>query len=185
MKFLLEHGADVNARDNTLKDSLHFLAEHGGYLEVARMLVRHGADINSRDDSGKTPLHTLSERQISKEDDVLDHARLFLQHSADANSQDKDNQTPLHLAIGHNRFMLAQLFLEHGAEPNAENNTGKTPLHVLSECQINGQTDGDVLNHEVLELGAENRVYEDDETEIGAVKYTFSGNLSILTQILH
>ena len=184
VKFLLEHGADVNARDNTLKDSLHFLAEHGGYLEVARMLVRHGADINSRDDSGKTPLHTLSEHQISKEDDVLDHARLFLQHDADANSQDKDNQTPLHLAIGHNRFMLAQLFLEHGAEPNAENNTGKTPLHVLSECQVNGQTDGDVLNHEVLERGAENRVYEDEGTEIGTVKYTFSGNLSRLTQIL-
>ena len=183
-KFLLEHGADVNARDNTLKNSLHFLAEHGGNLEVARMLVQHGADINSRDDSGKTPLHTLSERRISKEDDVLDHARLLLQHNADANSQDKDNQTPLHLAIGHNRFKLAQLFLEHGAEPNAENNTGKTPLHVLSECQVNGQTDGDVLNHEVLERGAENRVYEDDGTEIGTVKDTFSGNLSRLTQIL-
>ena len=60
-----------------LLKTLHFLAEHGGNLEVSRVRIWHGADINSRDDSGKTPLHTLSERRISKEDDVLDHARLL------------------------------------------------------------------------------------------------------------
>ena len=184
VKFLLEHGADVNAQDNNLRNSIHFLAEHGGNLEVARMLIWHGADINSRDDSGKTPLHALSERRISKEDDVLDHARLLLRHGAGANIQDKCNQTPLHLAIRHNRFMLAQLFLEHGAEPNAEDNSGKTPLHVLSECQVNGQTDGDVLNYEVSERGAKNRRHKDNETEIGTVKYKFNGNLSRLTQML-
>ena len=180
VNFLLEHGADVNARDNTLRSSLHLLAEYGGDLEVAQMLVWHGADINSRDVSDKTPLHTLSERKISKEDDVLDHARLLLQHSADANGKDKNNQTPLHLAIGQNRFMLAQLFLEHGAQPNAENTTGKTPLHLLSECQVDCQIDGDVLIHEVLERSAESRGYKD---EIGTVIHKLSGNLSRLTQI--
>ena len=145
VKFLLKHGSDVNARDGTLRSSLH-LAESQGELEVAQMLVNHDADVNSRDSNGKTPFHILSESRTNKGD--LNHALSLLKHGAEVNSRDKDNQTPIHLAIGRDRFKLAQLLLEHGADANAETNRGKTPLHILSERKINGEHDVDVLNHE-------------------------------------
>jgi ankyrin repeat protein len=146
VKFLLRHGTDVNARDGTLRSSLH-LAESQGELEVAQMLVNHGADVNSRDSNGKTPFHILSESRANN-GDLLNHALLLLKHGAEVNSRDTDDQTPIHLAIGRDRFQLAQLLLEHGADANAETNSGKTPLHILSERKINGEPDVDVLNHE-------------------------------------
>ena len=147
VKFLLKYGADVNAKDNALGSSLHLLAEYGGDLEVAQMLVNHEADVNSRDNNGKTPFHILSE-SWTNEGDFLNHAALLLKHGAEVNSRDKDDQTPIHLAIARDRFKLAQLLLEHGADANAEDNNGRTPLHILSEREINGEPDIDVLNHD-------------------------------------
>jgi ankyrin repeat protein len=159
VKFLLKHGTDVNARDKTLRSSLHFLAEYGGDLEVAQMLVDHGADVDFRDNKGKAPFHTLSKSRIDK-GDLLNHALLLLKHGAEVNSRDKDNQTSMHLAIGRDRFKLAQLLLEHGADANAENNNDKTPLHILSEHQINDEPDGDILNDEHgLHINEQNEHY--------------------------
>ncbi|KAH9177215.1 hypothetical protein EDB89DRAFT_2090506, partial [Lactarius sanguifluus] len=56
--FLLERGADVNARRDDLWTPLH-LAVNTGELLVAQMLLDHRADVNSRNEDGQTPLHLL------------------------------------------------------------------------------------------------------------------------------
>jgi ankyrin repeat protein len=52
VKLLLKHGADVNARDDSLTTSLH-LAEDHGQLEVAQLLLKHKADVNAQDDMAR------------------------------------------------------------------------------------------------------------------------------------
>ena len=57
---MLEHGADVNARNDSGKTPLHI--SMGGLLEIAHLLVEHGANIDAEDDEGRTAFQLASER---------------------------------------------------------------------------------------------------------------------------
>jgi ankyrin repeat protein len=54
-EWLIEKGADVNAKDKNGETPLH-LAACDGFIEVARLLLNHGADVNAEDLEGVTPL---------------------------------------------------------------------------------------------------------------------------------
>jgi ankyrin len=54
VKWLLNHGADVNFKDGHGHIPLHFSAR-SGHLEVCRMLLEHGAVVNTRGNTGSTP----------------------------------------------------------------------------------------------------------------------------------
>jgi ankyrin repeat protein len=56
-KYLIEHNADVNARNEEGKTLLHIAAEWG-QTEIARYLIEEKiGDINARDNAKDTPLH--------------------------------------------------------------------------------------------------------------------------------
>ena len=59
-QLLLEHGAEVNARDSRRNTPLLGASEYG-HLEVARLLVENGADIDAEDDEGRTAFQVASE----------------------------------------------------------------------------------------------------------------------------
>jgi ankyrin repeat protein len=73
-RYLLEHGADVNARSDG-GTPLHRTLRHDG-VEIARVLIEHGADIDAEDDDGCTPLRTASKSRADKV------AKLLLEHGA-------------------------------------------------------------------------------------------------------
>jgi ankyrin repeat protein len=52
---LIEHGADVNARQQAGFTPLHEAAA-SGKLEFAHLFLDHGADVNAKTDDGKTAL---------------------------------------------------------------------------------------------------------------------------------
>lgn len=54
--YLLQHGANVHARDDGGLVSLHNACSFG-HADVVNLLLQHGADANSRDNWNYTPLH--------------------------------------------------------------------------------------------------------------------------------
>ena len=55
VRFLLEHGASVNAADGRGHTALHFAANHGN-LDLTRVLLDSDADPNAKNAAGETPL---------------------------------------------------------------------------------------------------------------------------------
>ncbi|KAH9000379.1 ankyrin repeat-containing domain protein [Lactarius akahatsu] len=63
---LIQHGVDVNSRDQSHRTRLHLasstgsvktlhLASSSGSAEAVRLLIQHGADVTAKDDSDSTP----------------------------------------------------------------------------------------------------------------------------------
>ena len=161
VRFLLDHGADVNARRDDLCTPLH-LAVNNGELSVARLLLDRHAGVNSRNDAGRAPLHLLSIRETSQDkDDGSDIAKLLLERGAKVNEKDRDNATPLHLASYNSRPEIARVLLEHGANPDAENDQGETPLQLAFS---KGNHDAEYVALLLLEHNAQ--VYARDKYHI-------------------
>lgn len=62
---LINHGADVNAKQMHGVTPIHSAA-HNGQSNLIKLLVDHGADINSKMDDGKTPLSMAEEANFKE-----------------------------------------------------------------------------------------------------------------------
>ena len=141
VKFLLKHGADVNAMSELRNLTPLCLATFRGCLEVTQMLLEHGAEVDRPNIEGQTPLHLVSTKMdpdLPGEGERSILARLLVDNGADVNAQDEHERTPLHFASYHGRPEIARLLLDHGANPQAENIQGRSPLHEVSQgnCRI-------------------------------------------------
>ena len=58
VELLVQHGADVNAKNNDGGTSLH-AAAFLGRVEIVKLLVQHGADINAKNNKDETPMDNL------------------------------------------------------------------------------------------------------------------------------
>jgi len=109
IKFLVEHGADVNA-----------YTRHGTPLMVAtnfktvKYLVEHGADVN-KGSGDKTPLIS----QIFDYPDRYKIVAYLLDHGADINKH-STSTSALSKAIKRNDIKMVQLLLQHGANVNQQ-----------------------------------------------------------------
>jgi len=108
MRFLLEHGAAVDARSHKGKTVLH-LASGDGQLEVLHLVLEHGADLNARQYKGSTPLHIASLGNTKV-------AQLLLEYGADVNARGRYNKTPLFVASEYGYLEVVRLLLGHGAD---------------------------------------------------------------------
>jgi ankyrin repeat protein len=108
-RFLLDRGADINARDNIGWTPL-FIATSTGYFESAQMLLERGAKINDQNVSGNTPLH------LAVDKGRIQAVRLLLEHGADVNARNKSDKAPSQLAsvLGHPE--IAELLSQYGAK---------------------------------------------------------------------
>ena len=147
IEFLLEAGADVNAR-NAEGETPFTLQNDWGHnakfrLEMMRKMIGCGADVNVHNDRGRTALMNAAYRG---ETSIV---RLLLKHGAQIDLRDKEGRTALLFAVDEGHTMTVRLLLERGADVHASRSTdGSTPL------QLSRRWMGKKITQILLEAGA-------------------------------
>ena len=113
VKYLVEHGADVNKEDKDGKTPL-FGACWEGHENIVKYLVEHRANVNEEDEDGRTPLFEACRK--GNENIV----KYLVEHGADVNKEDKDGKTPLLTARRKGNENIVKYLVEHGAGVNKE-----------------------------------------------------------------
>ncbi|WKY16439.1 hypothetical protein Q1695_001242 [Nippostrongylus brasiliensis] len=98
VSFLLERGADAEARTKQGWTPLHSAANWGNYAVVAR-LISHGVDVNARSNGSVTALHLAISSQCDDAESVF-HCVRYLLHSpgVDVSIRSGSGDTPVELA---------------------------------------------------------------------------------------
>jgi ankyrin repeat protein len=121
VKFLIDNGADVNAKDWYGTTVLIPVAEWGN-LEIVKYLIDNGADVNAKDRSGDTVLMLVAFWGD------LEIVRLLIDKGADANAKDVVGETVLMLAAKGGNPEVVKFLVDQGLDVNAETNDGETAL---------------------------------------------------------
>ncbi|XP_010135047.1 PREDICTED: ankyrin repeat and SOCS box protein 3-like [Buceros rhinoceros silvestris] len=130
VKFLLQHGANVEGPHCWSGwNSLH-QASFQGYTEIMEVLLENGASKECKDDFGITPLFVAA--QYGK----LESLRLLISHGAEVNCQAKDRATPLLIAAQEGHTKCVKLLLSKGADPNLYCNTENWQLPIHAAAQM-------------------------------------------------
>lgn len=130
VKILLEHGALVNAPNESGRTALHVAVEcdspqtaaHGGFAAVIRTLVRNGTDVDNASLNGSTALHAAALNGN------VGAIRVLVKAGADVNKQGPFGAAPLHFASQKNFPESVAALCAFGADRNAKNLLGNTPL---------------------------------------------------------
>ncbi len=109
MLYLLEKGADIDARDKNGYTVLHHLTRWWN-SHLTELLVKKGANLETADYHGLTPLHTAA--VVGR----LDRAKIFADNGADINAEDKYGHTPYDLAIKYAHPALADYIKSKGGK---------------------------------------------------------------------
>ncbi len=140
VRLLLNHGAEMNARNGSGVTPLYVACECG-HTELVEALLERGTDVNARDNFGATPLH------LAGKTGNRNMIKLLLDHGADPNAREIHGQTPLHWACIYAWPETARFLLSHGADPSILDHGGWAPIRHAMDL------DGDSsCREEILDL---------------------------------
>lgn len=131
VKFLLESGAEPNARDCEGHTAI-FKASSWGRLAIVKLLIESGAQIapNAKGSNLKPALI------VASGNGHVEVVRLLLERGASIETRDEDGRTPLMATSIRGRVTLASFLIEQGANVNAQDSDGKSPLHSIMESSL-------------------------------------------------
>ncbi len=132
-KYLIENGAEIDARDihgNTVLMHSALFAD----LERVKYLVSHGADVNASAIDGTTPLMNASIADFETIDnDSMERlstktVSYLIQHGAEVNANKEDGNTALMNASWSGNLYTVKTLISNGADVNSKDIEGTTPL---------------------------------------------------------
>ncbi len=129
MRILIQHGADVNARNTFGSTALMWSLPD---VQKVRLLLDHEAAVNVAATSGRTALLIALARPSP------DVARLLLAKGADTAAVDKSGVTALHAALRGNDIANIRLLVENGADVNRFDSQPLISSTPLMEAALNG-----------------------------------------------
>ncbi|KEF55676.1 uncharacterized protein A1O9_08426 [Exophiala aquamarina CBS 119918] len=120
-KFLIDHGADVNASNKSRETPLLLSAERG-FLQLLKLLVQRDADLKAKTEEASTMLHLAA---FYSHADIL---AWLIKRGADLELKDKEGCTALHMASHSGALEVARMLLDSGARTEVYDEEGRTPL---------------------------------------------------------
>lgn len=130
VRFLVEHGEDLDQRDSEKRTALMlcaFIEPEAWGVGICRLLIENGATLYFKDRYGLNAFHyaVIYER--------LDLVRVYLKAiDFNLNEGDKEGNTALHYAVRAGNVtitrLIAQMYVKYGLRFDKANNDGFTPL---------------------------------------------------------
>jgi ankyrin repeat protein len=108
--FLVEHGADIHAKDSEGATPL-IAACWVGAVKTVKYLLSKGASIDIKTKGGATPLHCACQSGN------LELVQFLINNGSEINSQPMTGATPLHMAVALGSLKIVKQLLISGADP--------------------------------------------------------------------
>jgi ankyrin repeat protein len=132
MESLVQHGAEVESRDNNGRTPLSWAAGNGNTGPM-KFLLKHGANIRTTDFNGATALSWAARK--SKDD--VETVRFLVEHNLEIDPKENTNgRTPFSFAAEKGHGGVMDVLLNHGADIDSKSNDGRTPLSFAAECGV-------------------------------------------------
>ncbi|MBV1929460.1 MAG: ankyrin repeat domain-containing protein [Gammaproteobacteria bacterium] len=162
-KWLIEKGANVNAKASTLQlynTPLRYalladaLVKKDVNIQLLKLLLLNGADPNAKYAGNNISLlHDISNTAAYRNNykQSVEVAKVLLEFKADVNAIDSNSETPLHRVklAEDNRFI--SLLVENGADVNAQDKYGRTALIGIAAAANTSPENAKLL----IDLGAD------------------------------
>jgi ankyrin repeat protein len=124
VNFLVERGANIEAKTNEGWTPLHLAAEKG-HKDVVECLIMNGADKEAKiKGKNETPLY------LAVQKGNLQVGKILIEKGANTESRAFNNETLLHWAVKKGILETVKFLIEKGAEKEAKTENGLTPLYL-------------------------------------------------------